>query len=1073
MKNINKLTEAIKFALLAGTLSAPSIVLAADNLSNIEGVSTPREQTTELEVDALEEEKIERISITGSRIRRAEFTSASPVQVVVGDIQRAAGVFNTADMLQGTSQASGAQVDSSYGGFVVDNGPGSSSIGFRGLGAKRTLVLINGKRMVAAGAGGAPATADLSLVPSIMVDRIENILDGASTVYGSDAVSGAANIILKTDVEGFEFETNLYKPNGSGGEKAIMSGLYGKTLDKGYLNFGIEYSDEKRRSLKGNPFTSGCNEYRYEDADGKLFSKDRSNGPTAGELSSCDPFPLANRVSFIDTAFGSLYRTEGSSNIGIPNFSETTVPYAASLHPNWYDGDSNGDGVNDIVFVDGDGDGYRDISFLDPYYAFSLSDRALNSDFTGENRRLSVVLNGDYTFDDDDDTRVYFDAMYAQRSNDRLTSHAQIFPTVSAENPFNPCGVHSEVDCGIGVFTPAPSRAVPVYNLRGDRDFSETDVSLYRVVAGVTGDLGALDNFGAGNWYYETYVSYAQSNGKTQIQGIHKDRLATSIAAVKNADGSVTCGDGSDGCVPINFFSANMYATGGGSLTDAEAGYLFVDRIARTEIKQTVANGFISGDLYTLPWNDETVAAVIGFEYRKDEISNNNNAVADEGLLENYFADRGAKGSRDLKELFSELDFPILRGVEYAEELTFTAAARVTEETYFDAETSYSLKAIYRPVEWITLRGTQGTSFRAPDLREHFILGTTGFGSVTDYCVVPLNARIASDVSDPNSPLIHDASKDERLAHQISACKGTGQDPYTLGIGTGDNNFIENGSAEVITAGVNELNPEQSLSKTWGIVLEQPFSEDFELNVSFTSFDIEITDAIVNPDSSYIIEQCLNNTEKPNGESKFCDLFTRDSFGSIDFIYPGFINAGLETSKGMDYNVYYQQDFSLGDENLGVSLDVQATKMTEQIVDIFDEKDNNVGEPEQPEWRGTAHLILSYNDFKLNWTTKFIGAGYADEDTRSPLSEFAKPCRGLGFGCRPVDYTEDYLMHTASINWSSDNYSVTFGVKNVFDTTPPKVDYRDSGITEVRNIPAGIGYDLAGRSMFLNFSMSL
>ena len=1082
MKEVNKLTQAVRLALFASVLTVPAVATAADTTDvEVKAAQTIKFQA-ESQDDGLGEEldeEMEQITVTGSRIRRAEFSSASPIQVVNGEISRELGVFGAADMLQSTSQAAGQQIDNSFGGFVLDNGPGSETISFRGLGANRTLALVNGKRMVSSGAGGAPAAADLSLVPSVMIDRIENLFDGASTVYGSDAVAGVANVILKKDVEGFEFEASHSQPKGSGGEKSSLSGMYGKTYDNGFFSIGAEYKNEEAQAVGENRFTAGCDQFIYETRDGRRLNQNRTTGPTAEGFGECDIFPLTNRVFFGDTLWGSLYRTPGSTNTGIPNFSETTVGFDAAFHPFWYDGDSNGDGINDNVFVDGDGDGFRDVSFNDPFYNYTLSDYARSGDLTNKLERINVIANGEYNFQDENDTTAYFEGMYAQRNSDGFNPGGQIFPEISASNPFNPCGNGNGALCGGGLVDWGPSTATPIINIRGDRDRAKTDVSQYRLVAGITGNIAALDNVGGGNWYYDAYASFASSTGENSIQGIHATRLRHSLdTTVLNDDGSYSCGDGSDGCVPVNLFADNIYQLGGGTFTDAEAEYLFVDRTIETNIDQFVVNGFIGGDAFSLPWNDEVVSGILGLEYRKDTIGTNANDVATEGLLQSYFVDKGAKGSRDIKEIFAEVELPLLRGQEYAEELTVSIAGRVTKEEFSDTHSTYSLKAVYRPVEWLTLRGTKGTSFRAPDLRERFILGTSGFNDVSDSCVVPDLARGTVDPLDINSDETYDASGDTREQYILDSCLANGADPFSLGLrANGNDSLTSSYSTEIETSGTNNLEPETSLSKTWGVIFEQPFSEDFELTLGVTHFDIEITNSIAEPSHAYVFDQCYDNREQPNGESAFCDLVTRGDDSTVDLITPGFINIGFESAVGFDYNIYYQQDFLIGDENLGVSLDITATKMTEQAFDILGSFDDNVGEVTTPEWRGDAHLALSYQDFTLHWQAKFIGGGAFDEEDRDDWSSEYDACTGLiengePVECRPIQETDNYIVHTASLNWEVDNYGITLGVKNVFDTKPELVD-ADKGQFNYRNIPLGVGYDFQGRTVFLNFAMKL
>ena len=123
-----------------------------------------------------EDELIEEVVVTGSRIRRDEFSSAAPVQIIDGASSREIGLIDTAALLQSSTQATGQQVDGTFTAFVLDNGPGSAQVNLRGLGADRVLLLLNSRRLAPGGVGGAPSTPDISTIPNIMIDRIELLL---------------------------------------------------------------------------------------------------------------------------------------------------------------------------------------------------------------------------------------------------------------------------------------------------------------------------------------------------------------------------------------------------------------------------------------------------------------------------------------------------------------------------------------------------------------------------------------------------------------------------------------------------------------------------------------------------------------------------------------------------------------------------------------------------------------------------------------------------------------------------------------------------------------------------------
>ena len=152
---------------------------------------------------ALDAAAMEKITVTGSRIARDTFNSTSPVLVITRDETMMSGFNSTTAALQGTGvTAGGAQINNAFGGFVTDGGPGANTISLRGLGATRTLVLLNGRRVAPAGTRGSVGSADLNVFPTAVVDRIEVLKDGASSIYGSDAVAGVINVITKKNITG-------------------------------------------------------------------------------------------------------------------------------------------------------------------------------------------------------------------------------------------------------------------------------------------------------------------------------------------------------------------------------------------------------------------------------------------------------------------------------------------------------------------------------------------------------------------------------------------------------------------------------------------------------------------------------------------------------------------------------------------------------------------------------------------------------------------------------------------------------------------------------------------------------
>lgn len=249
------------------------------------------------------EAEIEEVIVTGSRIRRDEFSSASPIQVLDGAGSRDVGLIDTVSLIQSTSQATGYQIDSTFTAFVLDNGPGSAQVNLRGLGAERVLLLMNSKRLAPGGVGGAPTSPDISTIPNILIDRIEYLLDGASSVYGSDAVSGVINVLMRDDFDGFEIEGQVVQTDSSGGEERTIGAAWGASGSNWTFGIAGEYYERDNLRLRDRSYLADCDKYIYEDQNGNRLQNYLGLVPGTSE-SPCR-LDTYNRI-FIPIGYGNV-----------------------------------------------------------------------------------------------------------------------------------------------------------------------------------------------------------------------------------------------------------------------------------------------------------------------------------------------------------------------------------------------------------------------------------------------------------------------------------------------------------------------------------------------------------------------------------------------------------------------------------------------------------------------------------------------------------------------------------------------------------------------------------------------
>ncbi len=203
--------------------------------------------------DAAEEELLPEVSITGSRIRKDAYTSASPVQIITSERSTLEGLSDTAQVLQESAVASGSgQINTLFGGYLVDGGPGVQTLSLRGLGAQRTLILLNGRRLPPAGVGGTVGPVDLNIIPNSIVNRIELLKDGASSIYGSDAVAGVVNVITKTRASGGRIN-GQFNATPDGADTYTVDGTWGWAGESGGLSVSAEWYKINQLKLGERP----------------------------------------------------------------------------------------------------------------------------------------------------------------------------------------------------------------------------------------------------------------------------------------------------------------------------------------------------------------------------------------------------------------------------------------------------------------------------------------------------------------------------------------------------------------------------------------------------------------------------------------------------------------------------------------------------------------------------------------------------------------------------------------------------------------------------------------------------
>lgn len=1023
------------------------------------------EETEEREEQA--GEVADRITVTGSRIRRSEFTAAQPIQVIEGELSRDLGLIDASDILRQTSVVGGVQND--IGRSTVTQPAeafttlGSVTPSLRGLGSSvtgrtRTLFLVNGRRLGPIGVGGAPANPDVSFIPASLLQRTEVLLDGASSVYGSDALAGVVNFVLRDDFEGFEVDANYRVPELGEGANTLISATTGIRSNRGFMGFAAEFQRQEpivNADRYGRPYLPYVNGFQANNAMCEQFILQNR---TTGEISrDCNANPVLGFFAF--TPFASVIHTPGESNIGIPGYSSLRLAPAAGSP--YYDRAQNNATFGDRNF--------------EPAKQYNY--RAENTTFIPEQERFSLFTLGSYDLQRFGNAEVYFEAFYANRQLRQTNLFQEIFEFTPA-TPYNP---------GLG-------QGIAVSTMLAEL---EQEVDVVRGVGGIRGDVEFLNGLGSlSNWTYDFSGSFHRSTGVQRRRGFAAvDRMNLALNGVPDGGGGFECGiapapapngfgSAPTGCVVPNFFAPDILLTGRFD-NDVWNDYLFPWATQNTEVEQIIYSGFATGDLFSNPYaGGDAIQAVFGAEYRIDSVRTVSDPITSVSGFSGNDGDLGANGGRSLYEFFAELAIPLISGQPGIERLRLELATRYTDEENFGNYQTYQVRGEYAPVDWIAFSAGYGTSFRAPDTGEAFGTGIDFIRNTRiDPCVVPTTA-IGADPNDTSAdPVrIYRADLDTREQVVIDNCIAVGADPFTLGtrdLGT-TNVGLQNYGVSFSNRGNRDVGPETSEAIYAKITFDQPWFDGFDLRASLNYYEYEVQGQIGQLQAGTILSECY---QSPGLTSDLCAFQGRSSVAPFEllFVNEASINLGSVTSRGLDINVFFETEFDnvplvndfLFQDGVRYSFDLRATRSFENAEDILGNGNlvDNLGEFGFPELQASFTNSLFWGDWGVFHRLRYIGEQYSGLNLQGN-SAATSACSTLPpDGTRPANQTCQnltepgrYYQHDITVVYNRDTWTLRAGVLNVADNVvTTSATTGGSG-----NHPRGLGFDPYGRQFYVN-----
>ncbi|MFC0102513.1 TonB-dependent receptor domain-containing protein [Sphingopyxis terrae] len=987
------------------------------------------------------------IIVTGSRIKQPNLESASPVTVIGAAEFAQTGTTRVEDLVNSLPQVFAGQ-----GGGYSNGATGTATLDLRGLGSERTLVLVNGRRVVP----GDPSSsaADINVIPAALIQRVDVLTGGASSVYGADAVSGVVNFVMDTTFEGFKLDTQYSVYNHDNRNKSKFTdplnqrgfpyprgmSTNGGTFDA-TLAFGAGFDDGRGHVTayagyrKINAVTQASRDYSACALSGRTAPQVQANG----QLYTCGgsaTSPQGTVFAFDSndprtSAFTSLTYQFGPNRTLLPG----STPYNFAPLNYFQRPDER---YTAGVFAD-----YEISEALHPYMEFMfMDDRTVAQIAPSGNFGNTLSLNCDNPLLSAAQLAVICD-------NENLlisTDPRDAFEVVGNNPGSTPANFYDPVT---GAAYNRGFAQILRRNVEGGPRRDDLQHTSYRAVLGMRGDLSPA-------WSYDAYYQYGRTNfAETYTNDFSVARLQRALDVVDNPNtpGVVdpVCRSALDGtdpnCVPWDIFSPGTVAT-----SDAATAYLSTPGFQRGIVSEQVLSAYISGALgeYGLksPWADEGIGLVVGAEYRKESLE----FLSDLAFSTGDLAGQGAatlpvSGSFNVKEVFTEVKLPIARN-SWVYDFNITAGYRYSDYSTGNKTDTFKVEGEFAPIPDVRLRAGYNRAVRAPTIQDLF---------------APV--RVALDgSSDPCAGSAITAAQTGCLAQGLVVGQTVAPNPA--------------GQYNGLIGGNPNLRPEKADTYTVGIVMTPTFLPGFTASVDY--FKIKLTDAIQGYGSDTIVGLCTQTADPT-----FCNLVHRDGSGSLWRTSNGYVenlplNIGGVSTSGIDINAGYSREIGsagrLGLTFVGTYLDKLETDTGIAQAGSYDCAGlyGNVCAP-SPKWRHQARLSFDMpSGFGASLRWRYFSKVTLDAVDPNPnLNNTSNTGPAPGGVARPGLEKFDAISYfdLALTMKVGDHYNFRLGANNLFDKEPPTTGSQACPAGPCNgNVFASV-YDALGRYIYAGITL--
>lgn len=928
---------------------------------------------------------VEEIVVTGSRIRRAEVNTEAPVTVVDQQTIVDRGFVQAGQVLnQITSMA--VMVPQSDGSGS-EAGDGRQYPNLFGLGTGRTLTLVNGRRFVTSSAGG-DRVVDTNTIPTGLIERVDVVQAGGAAVYGSDAIAGVVNYVLKDSFEGVELDAQYGVSSRGDYSQPALRGTFGKNFAEGRGNVAVNVEWSKSDPL-----------YDYDRPRSRLGRLTVTNPANTGPN---DGIPALKEI--FDARFwefnanGVLFNSAPAPNARFLGYNGTPLQFNA-----------NGDlvpfnpGLIQAAppFAEG-GEGLRYGELASLYAGVERFNTNLIGHYDITDR---IKLSGEFMYAKVRGRDPYNAVVSNTVLNPRGSGSAVI--ALNRDNPYLSDQARSILGAG----------GPPIFLSKFWTDLVPTrervnTTETYRGLVSLDGDFDFADR----NFYWSTSFSRAQSEGSSTGWGVDNVKFANAIEAVRNSAGNIVCGINADAttanddwaCGPINPF-------GQGTVGQQARGYVSV--LTGEKFLNTQDNflATLGGDLVELPAGAAKFS--VAYEYRREEAKFSPYEADRLGLTGPGVPVESTSAAYHTNEFSAELLVPLIGGdfsVPLVRSLDVNGAYRRVNNSIAGKENIWSAGVQWGVVEGFSLRGSRSRNFRAPTLDQLFKPSRTALASTGN------NPCDADRIAGGPNPAV-------RLANcQALFAANPGYGPLE-GFQDPSENFS---NALVTTGGNRDLRNEISDTTTYGFVFQPTFVPG--LTVIFDRIEIDLTDGLSLFEPEQFMATCFDSVVMP---ADVCATFTRNEQGHVVTALETTYNAGQVTYRGEVYDINYR--FPIGryfdDRDLGeLELGIQATHTSKHETSVtgFDLLRED-GTTKIPEWVGRFDARYARGPFRATYQLQYL------HDAKVDLSDTIE--------AKPVPDVKANVRHNVSAQYNFGAYTIRGGVTNLTDEEPsyPTRNYGD------------------------------